>query len=343
LAFIKSFAGTTARSMLALLAWLKLKFSSRPLLLILTYHRTLPAGDPQRNEEQPGMITSPRNLKRHIEMLSRIGAVPVDLDEWLDKSHRGAPLPKLAFAITFDDGWQDNYQYAFPLLKSYNIPFTIFLVSRLIGSNDSFWPEQVLYILRSGGFSRRDEALDWLDPFLPDPTSPDPRLMLSLDEADKVINGLKTLDDSYILERLATFYRGNPDAKRFSDTRSILNSAEVEDMAASGLVRYGAHTRHHFRLDRLKNRKALEEEIVGSLEDIKNLCNQSVEIFCYPNGDTSEDALDIVSKHFDGACTTKTGWNHSGCNPHQLKRFNLHDGNSSSDFRVFATFGRGLL
>ncbi len=45
---------------------------------------------------------------------------------------KGAPLPENPIALTFDDGYIDNYQYAFPLLIKYRVPATIYVVSDFI-------------------------------------------------------------------------------------------------------------------------------------------------------------------------------------------------------------------
>ena len=289
------------------------------------------------------MITSPNNLESHIKLIHRVGAVPVHLHDWISRSRQGKPLPRLAVAITFDDGWKDNYQHAFPLLRKHGIPFTIFLVSQLIDSHETFWPEHVLKLLRSTSLPSGDNSLSWLISYLPPPTRENFRGPLNLTDADEVINKLKAMDDADIIKRLNDFYRAHPGFRPLPTTRSLLNAVELEEMASSDLVRYGAHTRHHFRLNRLKNRQTLKQEIIGSLEEIKVLSEKSVEIFCYPNGDTTKDAIELISRNFNGACTTKTGWNYGDCDPYYLKRFSLHDGNSSSRFRVLATIGRGFL
>ena len=49
--------------------------------------------------------------------------------------------------VTFDDGYKDNYIYAYPILKKYQIPATIFLTYDYIGQDDLFWWDQIGYII----------------------------------------------------------------------------------------------------------------------------------------------------------------------------------------------------
>src|SRR5690606_22913761 len=57
--------------------------------------------------------------------------------------------PHRACALTFDDGWRDNYVHAFPVLRESRAPATIYLVSRLVGGNYGFWPTRLARILHT--------------------------------------------------------------------------------------------------------------------------------------------------------------------------------------------------
>jgi peptidoglycan/xylan/chitin deacetylase (PgdA/CDA1 family) len=328
---------------LALYGWLRLKFTRSPTLVILTYHRVLPENAPEREFEQPGMIISPENLQQHIRLIRSIGAVPIHLDEWLRKKKAQEPLPPLSVAFTFDDGWRDNYLHAFPLLRQEQVPATIFLVTKMIDTEDTFWPEQVIQLLRTPGINFNDPKLDWLQPYLG-------RLVknskpLSLLDADEVINRLKDLEDATILNHLASCFPSLPKKQNGTSEHSppVLQSRDLAEMSQNNLVKYGAHTRNHFRLNRLQNDEALEQQIAGCLFDLQSMKTNSTPIFCYPNGDITERGEQLVTNHYQAACTTKRGWNKLTRSEYDLHRFNLHDGNSSNARALLATIGRSLV
>jgi peptidoglycan/xylan/chitin deacetylase (PgdA/CDA1 family) len=342
-AFFRSLVKSGALTVLACYGWLRVRLSNKPTLLILTYHRILPADAPERAAEQPGMVTSPQALEDHIRFVRKLGAEPIHLSDWLDRNSQGKTLPRLSVAFTFDDGWQDNYQYAYPTLKAQNAPATIFLVTQMINTGKTFWPEQVLSLLTTQTIPKNDSSFDWLRPHLPLEPAPGANRPLSLLEADEVIARLKSLEDATILEALEQVYASHPEVAPTETSRSILNGSELTEMAQNGLVMYGAHTRHHYRLNRLKDGKILKEEIVDCLQDLNSLGEAAIPVFCYPNGDITGKGENLVSDTYKAACTTKTGWNLTGCNPYDLHRFNLHDGNSHSTRTLLATIGRGLL
>ena len=80
-------------------------------------------------------------LKEHFTVVS-FGEL---LDLWTQKTYDQS---KRYCVITFDDGWLDNYIYAYPVLKKYEIPATIFLPTAFVGTNKWFWPDKIGFILR---------------------------------------------------------------------------------------------------------------------------------------------------------------------------------------------------
>ena len=82
---------------------------------LLMYHRVVPATDAARNAVEPGMFVTPETFERHLAWLTDSFSV-LPLHEITTRLADDLPLPPRACAITFDDGWRDNYDFALPAL-----------------------------------------------------------------------------------------------------------------------------------------------------------------------------------------------------------------------------------
>jgi peptidoglycan/xylan/chitin deacetylase (PgdA/CDA1 family) len=92
---------------------------------VLMYHHVCPL---------PGMVSvSPQTFERQMKFLASSGYTTLTSDEFLDFLAQRAQIPKKSVLITFDDGYLDNYIYAFPILKQYRVRATIFVVTGWIG------------------------------------------------------------------------------------------------------------------------------------------------------------------------------------------------------------------
>jgi peptidoglycan/xylan/chitin deacetylase (PgdA/CDA1 family)/SAM-dependent methyltransferase len=111
-------------------------------LPILVYHRVALTGAP---DMAPFRVT-PEAFAEQLRYLREAGFYSVTLEDWQAAMAARRPLPGRAILITFDDGFQDFYEYAYPLLKKYGFSATVFLVSGLIGRSnlwDAAYGEEV--------------------------------------------------------------------------------------------------------------------------------------------------------------------------------------------------------
>ena len=292
-------------------------------LVVLAYHRVLPKGSPARSTEQPGMYVSPETLDLHLRELERHFEL-VHLDDWLRRARGGSALPKRACAITFDDGWRDNYEFALPVLAKHGAPATVFLVSSYIGTTYRFWPNRLMSLLQKS-FARPGSVT------FPQPLSRIVQPVLAAaarhgklraDDADVVVRGAKEWEEEEIRGMVETAEKSCGD---LSEAGEILDREEIGKIGASGLVRFGSHTATHFRLGGRMSSEELEREIVGSQRNLQDLSGQAIDLFCYPNGDTSPAAIDLVRRHYLGAVTTREGWHDTGRDPYLICRINLHE------------------
>jgi peptidoglycan/xylan/chitin deacetylase (PgdA/CDA1 family) len=287
------------------------------------YHRVLPQGSPARSTEQPGMYVSPETLDLHLAELKKHFEL-VHLSEWLRRAKQGSPLPKLACAVTFDDGWRDNYEFALPVLVKHGAPATIFLVSSYIGTTYRFWPNRLMSLLQKsfakpGSVTFPQPLSRIVGPVL---AAAAERGELRGDDADAVVQGAKGWEEDEIRGLVETAERSCGD---ISEAGEILDREEIAKLGASGLVRFGSHTATHFRLRGRVSSQDLEREIVGSRKHLQDLSGQAIELFCYPNGETSPGAIALVRQHYLGAVTTCKGWHQASDDPELICRIGVHE------------------
>jgi len=82
-----------------------------------------------------GAFTAPQKFERQIAYLKKKGFEFYTASELISFYRANGEFPPRSIAVTFDDGWKDNYRRAFPVLKKYGAKATIFLVTSCIGQN----------------------------------------------------------------------------------------------------------------------------------------------------------------------------------------------------------------
>jgi peptidoglycan/xylan/chitin deacetylase (PgdA/CDA1 family) len=194
--------------------------------------------------------------------------------EELNAAGAGRPLA----ALTFDDGFQNNYDIVFPILLKEQIPVTIFPVTGLVDSEDTIWFCRLHRALTETG----QRVLRWRG------------LKFSLSTAWKRARAsmelqkwLKKRHPTDLLDAMRAISRKlgvDPDAPipRESPFRMLTREAIVR-MADSGLVEFGAHTENHVILSRV-SRRDQETEIRRSIERLERMTGRSCKSFAYPNG-----------------------------------------------------------
>lgn len=102
--------------------------------LILMYHMVR---EPE-NRLEARYACPPKRFRRHLQTLIELGYQPLPLTRIETALYDRTPLPEQAVVITLDDGHQDNYTFAFPILQELNIPATVFLVTGSMGKTNAW-------------------------------------------------------------------------------------------------------------------------------------------------------------------------------------------------------------
>ena len=117
----------------------------RPVLIVLLYHQVTP--DPPEWLARMGVCIRPETFERHLRWCRKRFPL-VKLSTGIEQLRNGC-LGRTSVAVTFDDGMQGVAQHAAPILKSLNVPVTLF-VNRDFLLGGSHWLNQVAWLEGNG-------------------------------------------------------------------------------------------------------------------------------------------------------------------------------------------------
>ncbi len=138
---------------------------------ILTYHHI---GDPPKNSDSRNLFVSVENFRNQMSFLADAGFQVVALDRLRAALEGEEPLSPRSAAITFDDGYEDNFQNSFPILKERGFTATFFITTGRIGKTDgqgqTYMSEGQLREMDSAGMTLGSHTVShpWLARIPPD-------------------------------------------------------------------------------------------------------------------------------------------------------------------------------
>ena len=216
----------------------------------------------------------------------------ISLQNAIELIDSGESIPKSAIILTFDDGYRDNYLNAFPILKKYRVPATIFLTVGAIDTGGILWWDSI-----GEAFKRTDKAYE-------DKLKTAREVILSAkylgkDEREALVKSMG--------EKLGVDLTDN------TDSVSMLSWEDIKNMSNNG-ISFGSHGMSHSILTTLSPEDA-KFEIAESKKIIKEKTGLDVKIFSYPNGsekDFNEDIIQMLrNNRYIAACSLMRGVNNN--------------------------------
>lgn len=284
-------------------------------IAILCYHRII-----ELDNDLNMICVSPKNFESHIKAIKKqYDILPLSdpMQSWFE-GERDAVI------ITFDDGYYDLYQNAFPILNRYHVPATMFIATRNVGKQSENWTDILLHSIFS-------------------PKKYCDRLFINVPvwKCSHRINSIKEKVEAYgfireLLLRTDNISRNEIISQLVSQTgiendfridRRMMSVDELNHLAASDLISIGGHTINHCALKGLSEADQ-KYEINGCKKELENYIGKDVNLFSFPFGQKNhydQLSIEVLKKSgFEKAVTTISGLvSDDDC--FQLKRFNVRN------------------
>lgn len=299
-------------------------FRNRNVLSVVMFHRVLSEQDPRWLTADPEWSVTTRFFDQCLSFFKKnynVISMRV-LDECFNE---GKKLPPRSLLITFDDGWSDNYQYAYDILKSHQVPSVVFVVSDIVGKTHSFWQDELFSLWRAELITGDVANELWKKSELPGCSM---NLDWSLEESiRKFISELNKNDLSHIgkiqndIKRLCAGLPG---------TALMLTQSELKELSLAD-IEIGSHGKTHNPLTRVADPFG---ELTTSRLELTRLLNADggleIKTISFPHSKANQNIVDLAFKagykylFTGGDCVNKLADRHC-----VFGRFNIHQGRVS--------------
>lgn len=220
---------------------------------------------------------------------------------------RKMSIPDRAVAVTFDDGFWNNYTEAWQVLEEFDIPATIYLATGFIGTERIIWTDRLEAALLNTRVTQLSMDYDSVQRKFP---------LGSLSERLSALHEVKRLckrSSAIDIETIVSAVEAQADSRAdpSEPLYRFMNWDEVREMSRSPLIDFGAHTIDHVALGRA-DPDEMRQQIDGSVAKVADEIGHC-DLFSYPEGQPGDYNDDVIRhlklKGFDHAPSAIAGLN----------------------------------
>jgi peptidoglycan/xylan/chitin deacetylase (PgdA/CDA1 family) len=286
---------------------------TKPQLLVLNYHRI---GNPEETlyDSQVFSATAEsleeqvRFLKLHLEIIG--------LEEAIDIAEKRTSLRHTRVLLTFDDGYRDNYDLAFPILRSHGVQGVFFLPTAFIGTESIPWWDKIANFIQQANIGTIRL------PGLPERTFDlsGSNRRPAIDAALALYKSLPASSGERFLDDLAEQCRMDQCSGK---ERLFATWEEISEMVRGGMA-IGSHTHNHQVLSRTSEQDQIHE-LSLSKQILEERLGLTITSLAYPVG--LQDSFSLTTRevarqtHYRIAFSFHGGFNQVDCmEPFNIRR-----------------------
>ncbi|MFC5269472.1 polysaccharide deacetylase family protein [Adhaeribacter terreus] len=308
-----------------------------PQAAVLMYHRVA-----EVKSDIWDITVSPENFEYQLQILQQSGNV-ISLSELTGNASKNR-LKSGNIALTFDDGYADNYHFAKPLLEKYKLPATFFITTSNIGKKTEFWWDELenlilftehlptFFSMNINGEDLNFELLQEAE-LTPEQqqinrnwkaceeTPPNMRCAMYL----KLWQTLRPLPQKKQQQELQKLRDWAGKAISPRSGYESMTENQLRDLSRNPLFEIGAHTVSHAALG-FHDITFQEKEIRENRNLLRDITNQPVDLLSYPYGHFNTQTLQAANQtKFKAAFTTREEFVKNQTEPLQMGRFQIKD------------------
>ena len=244
----------------------------------------------------------------------------LSMDEVAEMFQKNLPFPEKSVAVTFDDGYKNNYTTAMPILDEYKIPTTFYIAAGMIGEDDLFWVDKIETCIEK----TEEECIEI--------NMGENTVKYNLDNNENKLHALYSIKkycklssqkevDAIVME-LTKATKVNPTVGD-NPNYSTMNWDEVRELHKNKKYIIGGHSVKHEIFSNLDT-EFMKSTIQKSVEILSKELNSTIEHYSYPEGIGKQFSYEVVTslkKNKIKCCpTARYGRNNSSINLFNLYR-----------------------
>ncbi|MBC7900708.1 MAG: polysaccharide deacetylase family protein [Saprospiraceae bacterium] len=293
----------------------------------MTYHRF--------SETENPFAVSRSQFAAHLAYLSKFRTI-LSFAKIYECLRNNEKLPENTALITIDDGYRDAYEIAFPLIKKFNVPATLFGVTDFIEQEIWVWTDKMRFI--ASKMKEENSTIEIANDKIELRNSTPEQVYWTASKVNSILKKMPDMEKELEIARIAKELNVDmPDLP--PETNSAITWDQAKEMDKNGL-NIESHTVTHPILTNVDETR-LNFELRESKLKLEGELQRGINAFCYPAGAVDKKVWQAAKQNgYEGAVTTGYGFNEKGSNPFLLNRIDalpdpVYFAQSSSGFEDF--------
>jgi peptidoglycan/xylan/chitin deacetylase (PgdA/CDA1 family) len=223
---------------------------------------------------------------RHL----RDSCVVLSIDQVVALHQRGDPFPERAAVVSFDDGFENNYTVAAPILEEFGIPAVFYISSGIVNTDLMFWVDQIEDCINLTGKTKIEIALDRS---LELPVGTAPEKIEAVEVVKRYCKRSRPAEKELVIAELVGATGVLPAVDHAPDYRKI-TWAQLRELARCSLFTIGGHSLYHDILSELSPEK-MRDDVRLSIDILRYRLERPVVHYSYPEGQVHHFNEDVIA------------------------------------------------